>query len=242
MVLLVEEVGRVLRYRRQTVNRKVRRAAITRSGRRIVIFRPERHAIADDPDSFCILRFMRRDASPRRAARDDPLQWRGRQHHRSVSGIQQRWLKHPSPAFAPASSTLTARCSILHRRLRAATICSATKPAVSLQMARQAAAIQLVARLSRTHADFWQVTGEALDFALETLGVSVAAMRDRLMRPTLSSTLSPRFRRYRGIFNESDWWQQSCRIGRRKMLQAVVDNASLANLLDGVYSVEEVGV
>src|SRR5690242_19098433 len=31
------------------------------------------------------------------------------------------------------------------------------------------------------HADFWTVTGDALDFTLETLGLSAAGLRDRLM-------------------------------------------------------------
>src|SRR5688572_7424354 len=31
------------------------------------------------------------------------------------------------------------------------------------------------------HADFWQVTGDALDFALETLAINNAALRQRLM-------------------------------------------------------------
>jgi len=37
------------------------------------------------------------------------------------------------------------------------------------------------------HADFWQVTGDALDFALETLSLSAPGLRDRLM--TLYLTL-----------------------------------------------------
>src|SRR5215467_3285749 len=32
------------------------------------------------------------------------------------------------------------------------------------------------------HADFWQVTGDALDFALETLAIDSVGLRDRLMR------------------------------------------------------------
>src|SRR5215470_7387044 len=39
------------------------------------------------------------------------------------------------------------------------------------------------------HADFWQVTGDALDFALETLGIDNAALRQRLME--LYLTLDP---------------------------------------------------
>src|SRR5882672_1941914 len=37
------------------------------------------------------------------------------------------------------------------------------------------------------HADFWQVTGDALDFTLETLGLATSGIRDRLM--TLYLTL-----------------------------------------------------
>src|SRR5499425_2622836 len=39
------------------------------------------------------------------------------------------------------------------------------------------------------HADFWQVTGDALDFALETLGIDRPGLRDRLM--TLYLALDP---------------------------------------------------
>src|SRR5215468_7781894 len=39
------------------------------------------------------------------------------------------------------------------------------------------------------HADFWQVTGDALDFALETLGLTKFNLRDRLM--SLYLTLDP---------------------------------------------------
>src|SRR5207249_8262242 len=35
--------------------------------------------------------------------------------------------------------------------------------------------------LQGRHADFWQVTGDALDFTMETLGIHDGALRDRLM-------------------------------------------------------------
>src|SRR5713226_4998400 len=35
--------------------------------------------------------------------------------------------------------------------------------------------------LQGRHADFWQVTADALDFALETLGIANEALRSRLM-------------------------------------------------------------
>src|SRR5919201_4475890 len=43
--------------------------------------------------------------------------------------------------------------------------------------------------LQDRHADFWQVTGDALDFALETLQIDQPGLRDRLME--LYLTLEP---------------------------------------------------
>jgi 2-haloacid dehalogenase len=92
------------------------------------------------------------------------------------------------------------------------------------------------------HADFWQVTGDALDFTLETLAIHKPGLRDRLM--TLYLTLD--------TFPEvTDVLQRLKRAGLRtailsngspKMLDAAVKGAKLDHLLDGVFSVEEVGV
>src|SRR5271155_82631 len=43
--------------------------------------------------------------------------------------------------------------------------------------------------LQGRHSDFWQVTGDALDFAMETLGLSDKALHERLMN--LYLTLEP---------------------------------------------------
>src|SRR6266436_9883158 len=45
--------------------------------------------------------------------------------------------------------------------------------------------------LQGRHADFWQVTGDALDFALETLGLDDAQLRARLMDLYLSLDVFP---------------------------------------------------
>src|SRR5438128_3648338 len=45
--------------------------------------------------------------------------------------------------------------------------------------------------LQGRHADFWQVTGDALDFALETLGAEKPGLRDRLMRLYLTLDAFP---------------------------------------------------
>src|SRR5207302_9608202 len=41
------------------------------------------------------------------------------------------------------------------------------------------------------HADFWQVTGDALDYALEALDFADDALRDRLMKLYLTLTAFP---------------------------------------------------
>src|SRR5690349_23099 len=45
--------------------------------------------------------------------------------------------------------------------------------------------------LQGRHADFWQVTGEALDFALETLEITGAGLRERLMDLYLTLSAFP---------------------------------------------------
>jgi 2-haloacid dehalogenase len=48
-----------------------------------------------------------------------------------------------------------------------------------------------VSALQGRHADFWQVTSDALDFALETLQLEQAALRERLMNLYLTLAAFP---------------------------------------------------
>src|SRR6516165_620563 len=92
------------------------------------------------------------------------------------------------------------------------------------------------------HADFWQVTGDALDFALETLGVTKPDLRDRLM--SLYLTLEP-FPEVSGVLARLKAAGMRTAIfsnGSPAMLDAAVKAAKLEALLDQVLSVEEVGV
>jgi 2-haloacid dehalogenase len=96
--------------------------------------------------------------------------------------------------------------------------------------------------LQGRHADFWQVTGDALDFALETLDLRKPGLRARLMDLYLELAAFPEV---------PEVLQRVKRTGRRTailsngtpaMLEAVVGNAAIANHLDHVLSVEEAGV
>ncbi len=92
------------------------------------------------------------------------------------------------------------------------------------------------------HADFWQVTGDALDFALETLGINKPDIRDRLM--TLYLTLDP-FPEVADVLERLKGAGIRTAIlsnGSPKMLRAAVESARLEALLDAVLSIEDVGV
>jgi 2-haloacid dehalogenase len=92
------------------------------------------------------------------------------------------------------------------------------------------------------HADFWQVTGDALDFSLETLNLNSPGLRDRLMALYLALDT---FREVRDVLSKLKVAGLRTAIlsnGSPTMLAAVVKAATLGTLLDEVLSVEEVGV
>ncbi len=92
------------------------------------------------------------------------------------------------------------------------------------------------------HADFWQVTGEALDYALETLGIINRPLRDKLMDLFLSLETFPDVPVTLARLKEAGVKTAILSNGSPTMLAAVVDNAGIKDCLDHVLSVEEVGV
>jgi len=92
------------------------------------------------------------------------------------------------------------------------------------------------------HADFWQVTGDALDFALETLGIDRPGLRDRLMTLYLALDPFPEVADVLERLKASGIRTAILSNGTPKMLKAAVESAKLESLLDSVLSVEDVGV
>lgn len=92
-----------------------------------------------------------------------------------------------------------------------------------------------------TYAPFWQVTGEALAWAMEAVGIDDAALRDDLLDtyrqveayPDVVPALETLRERNisRGVFSNAD----------PAMLQGAVEVAALGELLDATISVDEVG-
>lgn len=93
------------------------------------------------------------------------------------------------------------------------------------------------------HADFWQVTGDALDFALASLQIEAdAELRQKLMDLYLRLSPYPETRDVLARLKSAGVKLAILSNGSPRMLEAAVGNAGIADLLDGVYSVESVGV
>lgn len=96
--------------------------------------------------------------------------------------------------------------------------------------------------LMGVHADFWQVTGDALDCAMDVAGVSDGALRKRLMDLYLVLSAYPDAKVALKALRRSERPMAILSNGSPKMLTAAVQSAELGALLDNVLSVEEVGV
>jgi 2-haloacid dehalogenase len=92
------------------------------------------------------------------------------------------------------------------------------------------------------HADFWQVTGEALDFALDAVGIADPALRDRLMQLYLTLEGYPEAPAALRQLRAAGFATTILSNGSPTMLAAAVAHAGLDDLFDQVLSVEAVGV
>jgi 2-haloacid dehalogenase len=92
------------------------------------------------------------------------------------------------------------------------------------------------------HADFWQVTGDALDFALATLGIDKPGLRGRLMDLYLRLDAFPEVPDVLRHLRNAGMRTAILSNGSPTMLDAVVKTSGLDALLDAVLSVEAVGV
>jgi len=96
--------------------------------------------------------------------------------------------------------------------------------------------------LSGRHADFWLVTGDALDFALETLDIGTPGLRGRLMELYLSLDPFPEVPEVLRRLKAAGIATAILSNGSPRMLSAAVEGARIGEFLDAVISVEEVGV
>ena len=96
--------------------------------------------------------------------------------------------------------------------------------------------------LGGRHADFWQVTGDALDFTLATLHLEDPALRARLMDLYMVLGAYPEVRDTLERLKSAGMKLAILSNGSPAMLASAVDNARIADLLNAVFSVEEVKI
>jgi 2-haloacid dehalogenase len=96
--------------------------------------------------------------------------------------------------------------------------------------------------LAGHHADFWQVTGDALDFAMATFHLEDPALRTRLMNLYLVLSAFPEVQESLRRLKAAGMKLAILSNGTPAMLSAAAANAGIADLLDAVLSVEEVKV
>lgn len=92
------------------------------------------------------------------------------------------------------------------------------------------------------HADFWKVTGDALDYALETLAIGDLALRERLMNLYLTLDPFPEVPDTLKRLKQMGLKTAILSNGSPAMLEAAVNNARINASLDEILSVQEVGV
>ena len=96
--------------------------------------------------------------------------------------------------------------------------------------------------LMGTHADFWQVTSEALDHALDAVGSADPDLRRRLLEDYFTLTAYPDAASALSRLHTAGLPNAILSNGTPEMLKAAVDHAGLTDLLKAVLSIEEVGV
>ncbi|MPZ37560.1 MAG: haloacid dehalogenase type II [Rhizobiales bacterium] len=92
------------------------------------------------------------------------------------------------------------------------------------------------------HADFWQVTGDALSFSPETLRIDKLGLHDRLMALYLTLDPFPEVHDVLSRLKKAGLRTAILSNGSPRMLDAAVKAAKLDTALDAVLSVEDVGV
>jgi 2-haloacid dehalogenase len=96
--------------------------------------------------------------------------------------------------------------------------------------------------LMGVHADFWHVTGDALDYALETFKVSEPGLKDEIMALYLKLEAYPEAEAALQAVRGKGRRTAILSNGSPSMLDSAVRSSGLDKLFDMVLSVEDVGI
>jgi len=92
------------------------------------------------------------------------------------------------------------------------------------------------------HTDFWEVTQNGLDWALEACGLDDPELRERLLALYFQLSAYPEVPMMLATLKEDGFATAILSNGEPKMLAGAVESAGVAGVLDDVLSVEGVGV
>lgn len=92
------------------------------------------------------------------------------------------------------------------------------------------------------HADFWDVTRDGLDWAMEAAGLVDPALRERLLALYWELAAYPEVPAMLAALKGADMNTAILSNGSPAMLQGAVQSAGIGDVLDDVLSVESVGV
>ena len=98
-----------------------------------------------------------------------------------------------------------------------------------------------VRTLARRHADFWQCTQDALDYALATHAITQPGLRDGLLQSYRTLDVYPDVRPALGTLRDLGQKTAVLSNGTPNMLAEAVAAGGLGDMLDHVLSVEAVG-
>ncbi|MEO0719499.1 MAG: haloacid dehalogenase type II [Pseudomonadota bacterium] len=96
--------------------------------------------------------------------------------------------------------------------------------------------------LTGDHTDFWSVTGESLDFALEATQLAEPTLRERLLQLYFELEAFAEVPAMLRALKDSGSKLAILSNGEPKMLDAAAQSAGIDSLLDDILSVESVGV
>jgi 2-haloacid dehalogenase len=96
--------------------------------------------------------------------------------------------------------------------------------------------------LMRTHADFWQVTVDALDYAFDSFGLNDRQLRNDLLDAYMRLSCYPEVPETLGRLKRGGMRTAILSNGSPEMLEAAVTGNDLHHLVDRILSVEDVGI
>ena len=95
--------------------------------------------------------------------------------------------------------------------------------------------------LMQEYVEFWQVTGEGLDYALAALRIEDDALRERLMEIYMRLDAYPEVKDVLTALKAGGIKTAILSNGSPKMLASAVENAGIEDVLDDTFSVDSIG-